>query len=89
VFQDVQKGLWVTDATKVPVKNIHEVYKLIETGSKNRVTASTLSNAESSRSHALVILTVEKELRAKGVKRAAQLYMVDLCGSEKITKTGA
>jgi hypothetical protein len=61
----------VTDATKVPVKNIHEVFNLIEAGSRTRVTAATLSNKESSRSHALIILTVEKEYQQKGIKRAA------------------
>jgi hypothetical protein len=29
VYQDTKRGLWVTDATKVPVKNTGEVLKIL------------------------------------------------------------
>ena len=29
VYQDLSKGLWVSDATKVPTKNVQEVLKLL------------------------------------------------------------
>ena len=89
VYNDTKKGLWVTDATKVPVKNTHEILKLMQSGSKNRTTASTNSNMHSSRSHAIIIMTVQKTIAREGRHRAAQLYVVDLCGSEKTSKTGA
>jgi kinesin family protein 5 len=79
----------VTDATKVPVKNIGEVGKLIKNGSRERATAETMSNKDSSRSHALLVLTIQKNNRREGKNKFSQLYMVDLCGSEKIAKTGA
>ena len=89
VYKKETDKLWVTDATKVPVKNVKEVLKLMETGSRNRVTAETNSNKTSSRSHALLVVTIMKKMKRQGKQRAAQLYMVDLCGSEKIAKTGA
>lgn len=89
IYQDPNKGLWVTDATKVPVKNKDEVFKLMEMGTRYRVTAETKSNATSSRSHALLILTVQKHFRDQGNFLASQVYLVDLCGSERVSKTGA
>ena len=89
VYKNENNGLWITDATKVPVKNTGEVLKLMEQGSRNRATAATNSNKESSRSHALLVVTIMKQMKKSGKKRTAQLYMVDLCGSEKVAKTGA
>ena len=89
VYKNEGNGLWVTDATKVPVKNSKEVHKLMQQGSRNRATAATNSNKESSRSHALIVVTIMKKMKKKGQNRTAQLYMVDLCGSEKVAKTGA
>jgi len=89
VYQDVSKGLWVTDATKVPAKSVKEVVGLLELGTKYRVTASTNSNSESSRSHAFLVLTITKHLIEKGTYRASQVYIADLCGSERVIKTGA
>lgn len=89
LYQDTLKGLWLTDATKVPVKNIKEVLNLLVLGTKQRVTAATLSNPDSSRSHALLLLTLHKHIENTGMHRASQIYLVDLCGSEKLEKTGA
>ena len=89
LYQDTLKGLWLTDATKVPVKNIKEVLNILVLGTKQRVTAATLSNPDSSRSHALLLLTLHKHIENTGMHRASQIYLVDLCGSEKIEKTGA
>lgn len=89
IYNSPDKNLWVTDATKSPVKNVKEVLKILEFGAKNRVTAATNSNEESSRSHALLVLTIDKHQLEEGKLKTSQLYMVDLCGSEKLSKTGA
>lgn len=89
IYQDAKHGLWITDATKAPVKNLKEVLKILQLGAERRVTAATKSNEESSRSHALLVLTVKKHLEKAGEYRASQVYLVDLCGSERISKTGA
>jgi Kinesin motor domain len=89
VYEDVNKGLWLTDATNVPVKNAKEILKQMEMGIKYRVTAPTLSNAESSRAHAVLILTINKDILNEAKSLSSQVYLVDLCGSERISKTGA
>jgi hypothetical protein len=89
IYQGAMKGLWVTDATNVPVKNSHESLKQVELGIRNRVTAATNSNAESSRAHAVMIFTINKNIITEGTVISSQLYLVDLCGSERISKTGA
>ena len=71
VYKKETDKLWVTDATKVPVKNVKEVLKLMETGSRNRVTAETNSNKTSSRSHALLVVTIMKKMKRQGKQRAA------------------
>mmetsp|Transcript_617 Transcript_617/g.1071 ORF Transcript_617/g.1071 Transcript_617/m.1071 type:complete len:590 (-) Transcript_617:327-2096(-) len=89
IYNSPDKNLWLTDATKTPVKNVKEVLEILELGAKNRVTAATNSNAESSRSHALLVLTIDKHQLQEGKMKSSQVYLVDLCGSEKVSKTGA
>ena len=89
LYQSAPHGIWLTDATNVPVKNSHEVLNQLKLGMTNRVTAPTLSNAESSRSHAVMVLTINKNITNTGTVISSQVYLVDLCGSERISKTGA
>ncbi len=58
-------------------------------GNANRSIASTLMNAESSRSHSIFILTVTQNNSEDLSQKTGRLYLVDLAGSEKISKTGA
>eukprot|EP00753_Platysulcus_tardus_P006907 PLAT14686.1.p1 GENE.PLAT14686.1~~PLAT14686.1.p1 ORF type:complete len:471 (+),score=174.21 PLAT14686.1:197-1609(+) len=46
-------------------------------------------NRQSSRGHAVFLLTIAKMSRTSSVTKYSQLYMVDLAGSEKVWKTGA
>jgi hypothetical protein len=89
LYQSAPHGIWLTDATSVPVKNSNEVLNQLKLGMSNRVTAPTLSNAESSRSHAVMVLTINKNITNTGTQISSQVYLVDLCGSERISKTGA
>ena len=68
----------MTDATNVPVKNTKEILSQLELGIKYRVTAATNSNAESSRAHAILILTINKVMTNEGKTLSSQVYMVDL-----------
>jgi hypothetical protein len=45
-------------------------------------------NAQSSRSHALLTLTLERK-GADGSVRVSRLNVADLAGSEKVSRTGA
>jgi hypothetical protein len=73
-------------------KNINEIEQVMTLGNKNRSVGSTNMNEHSSRSHAILIVTVEcAETGSDGDShiRVGKLNMVDLAGSERQSKTGA
>ncbi|XP_044594577.1 osmotic avoidance abnormal protein 3-like isoform X2 [Cotesia glomerata] len=95
--EDPQRGTYVAGGLReVTVKNASECAKLVEQGDKKRVAAFTKMNASSSRSHA--VLTISLEALAMGESsgkkggsavRRGQLHLVDLAGSERQARTGA
>lgn len=46
-------------------------------------------NAESSRSHSIVMIAITQKNLDTGAAKSGKLYLVDLAGSEKVGKTGA
>lgn len=46
-------------------------------------------NAESSRSHSIVLITITQRNVDTNATKSGKLYLVDLAGSEKVGKTGA
>ena len=75
----------------IPCKNVRECHHIMERGWKNRSTGSTLMNADSSRSHSIFSIHLERcEEDEDGEEhiRAAKLNLVDLAGSERQAKTG-
>jgi kinesin family protein 5 len=70
------------------VKNLDEVFNLMNMGFSNRSVASTNMNAESSRSHCVFCFKVKQTL-SDGQIRNSRLYVCDLAGSERVAKTGA
>ena len=74
-----------------------ETMKLFHHGNKNRAQASTLMNAESSRSHTVFIINVRKQALREGASSGegqpsatlGKLVICDLAGSERIKKTEA
>lgn len=75
-----------------PCKNVTECERVMEKGWKNRSTGSTLMNDESSRSHSIFSIHLErcdKNSNGEDHIRAAKLNLVDLAGSERQAKTGA
>ena len=61
---------------------------LMKIGNENRSVAFTKMNANSSRSHSIVIITIHQNNIKELTARTGKLYLVDLAGSEKISKTG-
>jgi len=63
----------------------------MEKGSKNRSTAQTEMNADSSRSHSIFIIHIESEelIEGKECFKVGKLNLVDLAGSERQSKTKA
>ncbi|XP_035132926.1 kinesin-like protein KIFC2 isoform X1 [Callithrix jacchus] len=89
-----QGGIQVAGLTHWDVPNLETLHQMLRLGRSNRATAATAMNQRSSRSHALVTLT----LRAASPPRAPStagslaplgtLHLVDLAGSERARKAG-
>jgi hypothetical protein len=74
---------------QVRVVSETEVLYWLAEGVKNRAVGFTQLNAELSRSHLLLTLTVERAGVDGAAARLGKLLLVDLAGSEKVKKTGA
>lgn len=83
------KGIYVDGCKNEYVTNVDEVFKLMKTGASNRVVAGHLQNAESSRSHSIFIINLQRKDLQKMESRSGTLFLVDLAGSEKVKKTHA
>ncbi|XP_069051078.1 kinesin-like protein KIFC3 isoform X2 [Lepisosteus oculatus] len=73
----------------IEVKSFQRMRKILALGRKNRITYSTKMNQHSSRSHALLTVTVTGTDLANGAKTTGKLNLVDLAGSERVWKSGA
>lgn len=61
--EDASGGVYVDGASAVRVTSTRECMMLVREGNQNRATASTRMNAHSSRSHAVLYVTVERRSR--------------------------
>eukprot|EP01062_Namystynia_karyoxenos_P033004 TRINITY_DN2428_c0_g1_i1.p2 TRINITY_DN2428_c0_g1~~TRINITY_DN2428_c0_g1_i1.p2 ORF type:complete len:754 (+),score=263.10 TRINITY_DN2428_c0_g1_i1:112-2373(+) len=99
VRQHPLSGPFVDGLIKATVKTAEESLGLIARGGRERTTGETLMNAESSRSHAVLQLTITRTEAlgevTKGRKKAvnnvriSRVNLVDLAGSERVQKTQA
>lgn len=94
-------GNYVPGLVEITVASIEDVTKLIQVGNENRSMASTAMNEYSSRSHSLLMITVEGQSVSGGGKDGAggggkekdagrtksKLTLVDLAGSERVGKS--
>ena len=58
IHEEKGKGVYMSDLTEEYISQEKEVYEIMKLGNSNRSIASTMMNAESSRSHSIFILTV-------------------------------
>ena len=90
--EDQEKGVVViAGATEQRVSTLEEVMELLVMGNTNRKTESTNANQTSSRSHAVLQLTISRTSRSpatgKEVTTEAKLSLIDLAGSERASAT--
>ncbi|GAQ78172.1 armadillo repeat-containing kinesin-like protein [Klebsormidium nitens] len=89
------KEVTMPGVEEVMLDNLDHCISIMEVASKSRVVANQKMNASSSRSHALMILTVLRQPKDadKGenivLLRRGKLYLADLAGSERINKSGS
>ncbi|NXC84959.1 KIFC3 protein, partial [Cercotrichas coryphoeus] len=81
--------LYVPGLTEFRVQSVEDINKVFEFGHVKRVTECTNLNEHSSRSHALLIVTVRGLDRSTGLRTTGKLNLVDLAGSERVGRSGA
>eukprot|EP01028_Stygiella_incarcerata_P004227 TRINITY_DN1904_c0_g1_i1.p1 TRINITY_DN1904_c0_g1~~TRINITY_DN1904_c0_g1_i1.p1 ORF type:complete len:1331 (+),score=456.95 TRINITY_DN1904_c0_g1_i1:142-4134(+) len=103
IREDPVVGVFIRGVKDEAIENSQQFFELVERGNSNRVVALTNLNAESSRSHACLIIKIEKKRRITRAEQEAdddqslgdrtvqfgKLTLVDLAGSERMKKTGA
>lgn len=87
-----ETGVYVTNLSMHIVNDVRSCEKIMEDGWKNRSVGATLMNADSSRSHSIFTIYIERiqtdDIESENVK-FGKLNLVDLAGSERQGKTGA
>ncbi|XP_069813008.1 kinesin-like protein KIFC3 isoform X2 [Dendropsophus ebraccatus] len=81
--------LHVPGLTSKEVKNFRHIKKILTLGKRNRATFCTNMNERSSRSHALLTITITGQELSSGAVTTGKLNLVDLAGSERVWKSGA
>ncbi|XP_045148165.1 kinesin-like protein KIFC2, partial [Echinops telfairi] len=84
-----QGGIQVAGLTHWDVPNLETLHQMLSLGRSNRATAATAMNQHSSRSHALVTLTLRAAAPPLGPGTTGTLHLVDLAGSERAWKPGS
>ena len=101
IREDPEKGVCLDGIQWFKCNSPEECEQFFRKGELNRNTECTKMNAHSSRSHAILIMKIEKSINItnpkyiKDIKNNdnlltySYLYLVDLAGSERVRKTGA
>ncbi|NXW62180.1 KIF19 protein, partial [Eurystomus gularis] len=88
--EDPRGSIQIAGITEVSTTNAQEITQLLMKGNKQRTQEPTAANKTSSRSHAVLQVTVTQKSRRKVMGeevRMGKLFMVDLAGSERAAQT--
>ncbi|KAL6012652.1 hypothetical protein ACLOJK_003141 [Asimina triloba] len=77
----------VPGIVEAKVKNIKEVWDVLQSGSNARAVGSNNVNEHSSRSHCMLCVTVQSKNLMNGECTKSKLWLVDLAGSERLART--
>lgn len=92
IREDSNGAVIVKGLINTPINSDVEAMNVLNTGSLNRSTASTLMNLTSSRSHAVFTVNLQKTTRSPegmDITTTSRFTFVDLAGSKRMKKTGA
>lgn len=90
IREDSEKGVFVLGITEYSVNSEDEVMRYLKIGSKNRTMEATSANEVSSRSHAILQVSIEAKSRTEGNSQEtnySKLSLIDLAGSERAAAT--
>jgi len=88
-IRENNNGVYIAGISSWYVRDEKDVMDLMMMGADSRTTQSTNMNAVSSRSHGVFMLMLNSKDTETGSQKMSKLMMVDLAGSEKVSKTGA
>jgi hypothetical protein len=85
--EDPKYGVYADGATEIPVDSLAQMADVLHMGNLQRTVSATRMNTCSSRSHAVLIMRMERTDPVDPTKRYfARLNLVDLAGSERQKK---
>ena len=87
IREEKKKGVYIENITEIPVYSYNDIIQIIEKGNHGRTVASTDMNSVSSRSHAIVTISMQQQNRETLISKTSKLNLVDLAGSECVKKT--
>lgn len=88
--EDPTRGITVAGVTEIMTTNTDEIMYLLREGNKLRTQEATNANETSSRSHAVLQVTVENKEKTHGTDsdiNIGKLSLIDLAGSERASAT--
>jgi hypothetical protein len=89
VVEDPERGVFVTGLSEIRVTSVGQLEILMAEGAARRVMASTGSNQASSRSHAILQITVRRHTGTHNRIIIGRLQLIDLAGSERAVAKGS
>eukprot|EP00615_Pteridomonas_danica_P012376 CAMPEP_0114352738 /NCGR_PEP_ID=MMETSP0101-20121206/18157_1 /TAXON_ID=38822 ORGANISM="Pteridomonas danica, Strain PT" /NCGR_SAMPLE_ID=MMETSP0101 /ASSEMBLY_ACC=CAM_ASM_000211 /LENGTH=606 /DNA_ID=CAMNT_0001493261 /DNA_START=371 /DNA_END=2188 /DNA_ORIENTATION=- len=93
IRENVQLGVHVEGLNKEVVESSEETLAVIDHGFKQRTTAATLYNSESSRSHAVFEINIKAKYKdvatGEDMVSSSRIALIDLAGSERSDKLGS
>mmetsp|Transcript_34315 Transcript_34315/g.80273 ORF Transcript_34315/g.80273 Transcript_34315/m.80273 type:complete len:873 (-) Transcript_34315:35-2653(-) len=85
--EDPERGMCVSGVSEMEPQSAEEVMDLLRQGNQNRTTEPTAMNETSSRSHAVLQITVEQRDYGADEVLLGKLSLIDLAGSERASQT--
>ncbi|GLE00757.1 hypothetical protein PINS_up009545 [Pythium insidiosum] len=84
-----KQGVYVENLMEVEVVNEKDVTDLMRLGKSHRSVGAHDFNEHSSRSHLVLSLAIECQDKAQRRTTTSKLHLIDLAGSERVSKTAA
>lgn len=87
---NMKQGFFVEELMVVDCLNIDDMIAVLNEGMRNRKSGSHELNADSSRSHSILMTYFISEISSEGghsIKRYGKSYFIDLAGSERLKET--
>jgi kinesin family protein 18/19 len=90
VWEDPVSGVSVAGLTEVQAENAETVVDMVRIGNRRRTCEPTMANETSSRSHAVLQISIQHTDKASGTEAQVvlgKLSLIDLAGSERASNT--